>query len=457
MADRRARRSVAVTRRAASGLRKSFGGVAALDGVTLTRRAGRIPGAARPIGLRQDHAAARAGWTGIRRFRRHRHRRRDMHGVPARERGVGFVFQHYALFRHMTVARNVAFGLEVRAARAAPAAARDPRAGAVAAGPDGDRRSRRPLSRSRFPADSGSAWRWPAPWPSSPRLLLLDEPFGALDAKVRKSLRIWLRDLHDRMGLTSIFVTHDQAEAMEMADRVAVLRAGRIEQVDAPDRLYAEPASAFVHEFLGESIRLECVVEQGVASDCGITGLLLCLTDCLTGPAIALIRPHEIDLLPGAGRRRWKACTQRRPAASPAGYRCPARSRRTASDDAWMPEVGTKLRHRPVAGQGLSHRVMRLTRPQPLRAGVVTRFPAAVAEAFVRSATSTAPRKSSFIADHERRRPLDPDRVGQSRLALIRAWIAGLSMSCSATASSPGPVAAPHPGSLPWWSAAEPP
>ena len=98
-----------------------------------------------------------------------------------------------------------------------------------------------------------------------PELLLLDEPFGALDAKVRKSLRIWLRELHERMNLTSIFVTHDQAEAMEMADRVAVLRAGRIEQVDVPDKLYAEPASAFVHEFLGESVRFDCMVGQGRA------------------------------------------------------------------------------------------------------------------------------------------------------------------------------------------------
>ena len=85
-----------------------------------------------------------------------------------------------------------------------------------------------------------------------PAVLLLDEPFGALDAKVRKSLRVWLRDLHDRMGLTSIFVTHDQAEAMAMADRVAVLRSGRIEQVDIPSKLYAEPASTFVQEFLGD-------------------------------------------------------------------------------------------------------------------------------------------------------------------------------------------------------------
>ena len=97
---------------------------------------------------------------------------------------------------------------------------------------------------------------WRARWRSNPRCrLLLDEPFGALDAKVRAGLRLWLRDLHDRMRLTTIFVTHDQSEAMAMADRVAVLRSGRIEQVDAPAKLFAEPANAFVHEFLGDTTR----------------------------------------------------------------------------------------------------------------------------------------------------------------------------------------------------------
>jgi sulfate transport system ATP-binding protein len=135
-----------------------------------------------------------------------------------------------------------------------------------------------------------------------PKLLLLDEPFGALDAKVRKSLRLWLRELHDRMGITSIFVTHDQAEAMEMADRVAVMRAGRIEQIDAPDRLYDSPTSAFVHEFLGESIRLDCTVADGKAHFRDLP-LGAIATDQPDGPAVALIRPHEIGLanIPGSG------------------------------------------------------------------------------------------------------------------------------------------------------------
>jgi ABC-type sulfate transport system permease component len=131
----------------------------------------------------------------------------------------------------------------------------------VAARSDGHLRARRPLSRPEFrrPTPVGGT----GAGAGNRAGLLLDEPFGALDAKVRKSLRIWLRDLQVRMGLTTIFVTHDQAEALEMADRVAVLRAGRIEQVDAPDRLDASPVSACVHEFLGESIRLDCSVAAG--------------------------------------------------------------------------------------------------------------------------------------------------------------------------------------------------
>jgi sulfate/thiosulfate transport system ATP-binding protein len=227
---------------------------------------------------------------------------RTMHGVPARERGIGLVFQHYALFRHMTVARNVAFGLEVRP-RALRLPLRDIHArvralldqmgiGALAGRyPDqisGGQRQRVALARALA---------------IEPALLLLDEPFGALDAKVRKNLRIWLRDLHDRLNLTSIFVTHDQAEAMEMADRVAVMRDGRIEQVDAPERLYGEPATAFVHEFLGESVRLDCTIAHGVARIEGLAGCTF-PSDAPPGPAIALIRPHEIGLLPGPGAAR---------------------------------------------------------------------------------------------------------------------------------------------------------
>ncbi len=222
-----------------------------------------------------------------------------MDAVPARERGVGFVFQHYALFRHMTVSRNVAFGLEIRPRKHRPSA-REIRTrvhelldllgigdlgGRSPAQLSGGQRQRVALARALA---------------IEPGLLLLDEPFGALDAQVRKNLRVWLRELHVRMGLTSVFVTHDQAEAMEMADRVAVLNAGRIDQVDTPKRLYADPATPFVHEFLGESVRLACTVQGGQARIESLPSVSI-PTAVSPGSGFALIRPHEIGLLPGPG------------------------------------------------------------------------------------------------------------------------------------------------------------
>jgi len=220
---------------------------------------------------------------------------RPMSGVPARERGIGFVFQHYALFRHMTVLRNVAFGLTVRPRRLRPSASEThTRAMSLL-----DMMQISDLA-ERYPDQISGGQRQRAALARAlaiqPKLLLLDEPFGALDAKVRKSLRVWLRDLHNRMGLTSIFVTHDQAEAMEMADRIAILRAGRVEQIDTPDRLYSDPASAFVHEFLGESVRFDCTVADGCAQFTGFS-LPPVRTACPSGPAVAVIRPHEIELL----------------------------------------------------------------------------------------------------------------------------------------------------------------
>ncbi|HEY1440088.1 MAG TPA: sulfate ABC transporter ATP-binding protein, partial [Mycobacterium sp.] len=164
---------------------------------------------------------------------------RDVTRVPPQHRGIGFVFQHYAAFKHLTVRDNVAYGLKIRKRPKAEVKAKVDNllevvglSGFQTRYPNqlsGGQRQRMALARALA---------------VDPQVLLLDEPFGALDAKVRKNLRIWLRGLHDRMGLTSIFVTHDQTEALEIADRVAVLREGRIEQVDLPDTLYAEPASA---------------------------------------------------------------------------------------------------------------------------------------------------------------------------------------------------------------------
>lgn len=175
----------------------------------------------------------------------------DTTEVHVRERGVGFVFQHYALFRHMTVADNVAFGLRMKPRSVRPSEARikakvqellslvqlDWLADRYPSQLSGGQRQRIALARALA---------------VEPKVLLLDEPFGALDAKVRKELRRWLRRLHDELHVTSIFVTHDQEEALEVADRVVVMNKGRIEQVGSPQEVWEHPASPFVYGFLGD-------------------------------------------------------------------------------------------------------------------------------------------------------------------------------------------------------------
>jgi sulfate transport system ATP-binding protein len=170
--------------------------------------------------------------------------------VPAGERQVGFVFQHYALFRHMTVAENVAFGLNVMPRDRRPSAAEiDERVKELLhlVRLDGlDRRRPHELSggqRQRVALARALAIR--------PKVLLLDEPFGALDAQVRKDLRRWLRVFHDQIGLTTLFVTHDQEEALELADQVVVMRQARVEQVGPPQEIFDHPRTPFVYEFLG--------------------------------------------------------------------------------------------------------------------------------------------------------------------------------------------------------------
>ncbi|CAA9384908.1 MAG: Sulfate and thiosulfate import ATP-binding protein CysA [uncultured Rubellimicrobium sp.] len=173
----------------------------------------------------------------------------DATGLRVQERRAGFVFQHYALFRHMTVFENVAYGL-----RARPRATRPPKAEIA-------RRVARLLDliqlpdiADRYPSQLSGGQRQRVALARAlaiePRMLLLDEPFGALDAKVRKELRQGLRDIHDTTGLTTIFVTHDQEEAMELADLVVVMSMGRIEQVGRPAEIKARPATPFVREFV---------------------------------------------------------------------------------------------------------------------------------------------------------------------------------------------------------------
>jgi sulfate transport system ATP-binding protein len=169
--------------------------------------------------------------------------------MPARERKAGFVFQNYALFRHMTVAKNIAFGLEVRSRAERPSRA------------DIKHRVQELLALmqldglgDRYPSQLSGGQRQRVALARAlaiePRMLLLDEPFGALDAKVRKDLRVWLRHIHDKAGVTSIFVTHDQDEAFALADLVAVMNKGRIEQTGAPADVRRDPRTQFVSEFL---------------------------------------------------------------------------------------------------------------------------------------------------------------------------------------------------------------
>jgi sulfate transport system ATP-binding protein len=179
-----------------------------------------------------------------------------------RERQVGFVFQHYALFRHMSVFENVAFGLRVKPRNQRPSEAIIRKkvmdlldlvqlawlADRAPAQLSGGQRQRVALARALA---------------VEPQVLLLDEPFGALDAKVRKELRRWLRQLHDDLHITSIFVTHDQEEALELADRVVVMNQGKVEQIGSPKEVYETPANAFVYGFLGSSNILKGSVEDG--------------------------------------------------------------------------------------------------------------------------------------------------------------------------------------------------
>jgi sulfate/thiosulfate transport system ATP-binding protein len=223
----------------------------------------------------------------------------DMVRRDARERQVGFVFQHYALFRHMSVFENVAFGLRVRPRRARPS--------------ESEIRERVmellrlvQLKRlaSRYPSQLSGGQRQRVALARAlaiePRILLLDEPFGALDAKVRKDLRRWLRDLHRRLGLTSVFVTHDQEEALELADQVVLMREGQIEQIGSPREIYDRPATPFVYEFLGSANRLPCHVRAGLVDVAGGRFEAPFGVAIPDGPATLFVRPHDLAVAPVA-------------------------------------------------------------------------------------------------------------------------------------------------------------
>ena len=280
------------------GVTKRHGrGAPALDGLTLSVAAGELVALIGPSGSGKTTAlrviaGLEPSYGGVVRVGG-----RDLAGVPARERRIGFVFQGYALFRHMTVADNVAFGLRVRPRRQRPshAAVRARVAELLDSVRLGEFGGRYPDQLSGGQRQRVALARALA---TEPSLLLLDEPFGALDPPVRQEMRRTLRALHDRLGLTTVLVTHDRDEAFELADRVAVLGAGRIQQVGTPDELDGAPRNAFVFEFLGESQRVPGVVRDGLfhPDPPGLTPLSTKLPD---GRAVALIRPSEIGLRPG--------------------------------------------------------------------------------------------------------------------------------------------------------------
>ncbi|UJA00633.1 sulfate/molybdate ABC transporter ATP-binding protein [Acinetobacter johnsonii] len=219
----------------------------------------------------------------------------DATNVHVREREVGFVFQHYALFRHMTVFDNIAFGLRVRPRATRPSEA------------EIKKRVIRLLDlvqlgflADRYPAQLSGGQRQRIALARAlavePRVLLLDEPFGALDAKVRKELRRWLRTLHDELHITSIFVTHDQEEALEVADQIIVMNKGNVEQIGSPREVYEKPATPFVFDFLGQANRFEGQNNAGTIQIGEDRIQLNSLRNAPSGDVIAFARPDELRI-----------------------------------------------------------------------------------------------------------------------------------------------------------------
>ncbi|HEU4458277.1 MAG TPA: sulfate ABC transporter ATP-binding protein [Methylibium sp.] len=261
------------------GLQKRFGATVACDDLNLTMPSGELVALLGPSGcgkttLLRIIAGLEVPDAGSVHFEGE-----DATGTDVRERQVGFVFQHYALFGHMSIFENVAFGLRVRPKATRPSDAKirekvmellklvqlDWVADRFPHQLSGGQRQRIALARALA---------------VEPKVLLLDEPFGALDAKVRKELRRWLRRLHDEVHVTSVFVTHDQDEAMEVADRVVVMNQGRIEQVGTPDEVYDKPASPFVLQFLGDVNLFHGRLGHGSAPE-----------------EVSYVRPHELSIL----------------------------------------------------------------------------------------------------------------------------------------------------------------
>ncbi len=262
-------------------LNKQFGTYKALDDINLEVESGELVALLGPSGCGKTSLLRIIGGLELPDSGKLLFHGEDVENRDAKERNVGFVFQHYALFRHMTVFENVAFGLRVKPRKQRPV--------------DSEirRRVHELLSlvqldwlADRYPAQLSGGQRQRIALARAlavePKILLLDEPFGALDAQVRKELRRWLRRLHDELHITSIFVTHDQEEALEVADRVVVMNKGKIEQIGTPDDVYATPATPFVYQFIG-NVNLFHSRDHAPWSE-------------QHGDAIAYVRPHDIDI-----------------------------------------------------------------------------------------------------------------------------------------------------------------
>jgi sulfate transport system ATP-binding protein len=279
----------------ARGITKQFGGFTALRDVSLEVKEGELVALLGPSGSGKTTLLRIVAGLEFADRGRVLFDGEDATERSARDRRVGFVFQHYALFRHMTVFENVAFGLRVqgRRSRPSPAVIRarvaellslvqlDGMAQRLPSQLSGGQRQRVALARALA---------------VQPRVLLLDEPFGALDSRVRKELRRWLRNLHDELGITSVFVTHDQEEALELADRVVVMDHGRIEQVGTPEQVYHEPSTRFVYEFLGDVNIFHARVERGLARVEEAAFLLGDAAGERAERASIYVRPHLLEI-----------------------------------------------------------------------------------------------------------------------------------------------------------------
>ena len=338
---------------------KRFGDFAALDDISLNVRQGELLALLGPSGSGKttllrviaglEHAdSGRVLLAG-----------EDASQLSVQARRVGFVFQHYALFRHLNVGENIAFGLRVRRGEARWPEQRI------------QERVRELLSlvqleglESRFPSQLSGGQRQRVALARAlaiePRVLQLDEPFGALDAQVRRDLRRWLRELHDRTGLTTVFVTHDQEEALELADRVAILNKGRIEQLGSPAETYDEPASPFVYSFVGAVNRLPGHWHEGrlqvagleLSSPAGSSG---------EGSAEVFVRPEHLQV--GQANEGW-------PATVLANQRSGARQRLLARLHAEEVDVEVEL---PGSAEAARHQTGALIGLVPTRFGVFPR------------------------------------------------------------------------------------